>query len=110
MNNIEFPKTVESKEKMDKILCIRDFNLFKKGDTFSDIIILGRSADYFIFIDRIHYYKDLETGLINKYYHGDKKFFNIKGDFISPANMMKYLYSCDCISNEDAYNKQQELQ
>ena len=38
MNNIEFPKTVESKEKMDKILCIRDFNLFKKVIHFQTLL------------------------------------------------------------------------
>lgn len=108
-------------EKQSLVLCINEYLTFKKGETYKSTaninntvttfglckLTLGKSNSehYFIPIKKINYYKDSD-GFIHKFYYTYNGFFNADGN---PCDITEYLNNCNAISNEDAYNKQQEI-
>lgn len=120
-NSKTFSKLFVKIEKQSLVLCINEYLTFKKGETYKSTaninntvttfglckLTLGKSNSehHFIPIKKINYYKDSD-GFIHKFYYTYKGFFNADGN---PCDITEYLNNCHAISNEDAYNKQQEI-
>lgn len=92
---------VEEEKIEDLVLCVKSIATFIKGSIYK----INTFFDYFIPIKKINYYKDSD-GFIHKFYYTDKGFFNVDGN---PCDITEYLTNCHAISNEDVYNKQQEI-
>lgn len=113
-------------EKFDTALCVRDYLVFKKGETYKsksnivdktikifDVIHLTTesiSNTFFVKIDEVKYYKNSD-GYIHKLYKtinskGDAFHYDIYGNIGWCPDVCHKLFQ---VSTEQEYNKQQEI-